>query len=233
MKKAVLFLGLMAMTSVSAQWNYDNQNMIYHNLAGNTVSVGTTAQGNYGASDKAFEVNSTSNFAVFSLRAASNNIQIINSATFGNSFALPNSSAFSFNMGGVSTGANPALRINTNGSIGIATALTPTGYKLAVGGKIIAEELKVQLQTAPWPDYVFEPGYKLPALSDVEKYIQENGHLTQIPSAKEVELNGFEVGEMNRLLLQKVEELTLYLIEQNKEIAALKAKYETTQKTKL
>ena len=103
------------------------------------------------------------------------------------------------------------------GNVGIGTNIIPTDFKLAVAGKIIAEELKVQLQTA-WPDYVFTNEYQLPTLQEVEKQIQENGHLENIPSACEVQENGIEVGEMNRLLLEKIEELTLYTIDQQKQL---------------
>lgn len=111
----------------------------------------------------------------------------------------------------------------TDGNVGIGTSTIPSAYKLAVNGKIITEELKVQLQSA-WPDYVFTKGYELPSLEEVERHITENGHLINIPSAKEVEENGLEVGEMNRLLLEKIEELTLYIIQlekKNKRIDAL------------
>ncbi|HRB72612.1 MAG TPA: hypothetical protein PK776_12270, partial [Flavobacterium sp.] len=74
-----------------------------------------------------------------------------------------------------------------------------------------------------WADYVFESDYNLPTLQQVEKHIKEKGHLKDIPSAKEVEENGIELGEMNKLLLQKVEELTLYIIEMNKELQAVKS----------
>ena len=67
-----------------------------------------------------------------------------------------------------------------------------------------------------WPDYVFEKEYPLPDLLDVESFITENKHLPEIPSATEIEKDGQDLGEMNRLLLQKVEELTLYLIEMKK-----------------
>lgn len=112
-------------------------------------------------------------------------------------------------------GNTQLMRIAANGNITIGTALTPSTYKLAVGGKIIAEELKVQLQ-AQWPDYVFVKDYKLPTLAEVEKYIQEKGHLSNVPSASEIEKNGFEVGEMARIQQQKIEELNLYIIELNK-----------------
>lgn len=99
-----------------------------------------------------------------------------------------------------------------NGSVGIGTT-TPSS-KLAVNGNIKAKEIKVEI--ANWPDYVFTNSYKLPTLRDTEKYINEKGHLPGIPSAGEVEKNGVELGDMNKKLLQKIEELTLYLIEVNK-----------------
>ncbi|GGD07570.1 hypothetical protein GCM10011368_06870 [Hyunsoonleella pacifica] len=75
-----------------------------------------------------------------------------------------------------------------------------------------------------WPDYVFTNDYKLPTLLEVEAYIKENGHLPNIDSAKEVEKNGVLLGEMNAKLLEKIEELTLYIIEQQKQIELLKLK---------
>ncbi len=100
------------------------------------------------------------------------------------------------------------------GNVGIGTEDTK-GYKLGVKGKIAAEEVKVALYNA-WPDYVFESDYNLPTLQQVENHIAENGHLEDIPSAAAVKENGIQLGEMNAKLLQKIEELTLYMIEQNK-----------------
>ena len=114
-------------------------------------------------------------------------------------------------------GNTQLMRIAANGNITIGTTLTPIAYKLAVGGKIIAEELKVQLQ-AQWPDYVFKKKYKLPTLAEVEKQIQDKGHLLNMPSAIEIEKNGFDVGEMARIQQEKIEELTLYIIELNKKL---------------
>jgi hypothetical protein len=108
----------------------------------------------------------------------------------------------------------------TNGNVGIGTTDTK-GYKLAVNGDAIFTKIKVK-SFAAWPDYVFEEDYVLPALSEVEQFIKTNKYLPDIPSAKEVKENGIDVEEMNRKLLQKVEELTLYLIQQQKEITALK-----------
>jgi hypothetical protein len=112
-----------------------------------------------------------------------------------------------------------ALYSNPEGNIGMGTAIIPTGYKLAVAGNIIADKIKVKKSTnGTWPDFVFRKDYQLLSLSEIEKYVNENSHLPEIPSAAEVEKDGQDLGEMNRLLLKKVEELTLYLIEQNKHI---------------
>jgi hypothetical protein len=107
------------------------------------------------------------------------------------------------------------LRITKNGSVGIGTTTIPTGYKLAINGHAIAEKVVIRKNTN-WPDYVFEDSYQLPNLSDIESYVKKNQHLPEIPSASEIEENGQDLGEMNKLLLKKIEELTLYLIEERK-----------------
>ena len=101
------------------------------------------------------------------------------------------------------------MRIDNNGNIGVGT--TTPAEKLSVNGKIRAHEIKVE--TSNWPDYVFEPSYNRPSLSELETFIKVNKHLPEIPSAKEVEENGVSLGEMNAKLLKKIEELTLHLIE--------------------
>jgi len=93
-------------------------------------------------------------------------------------------------------------------------------YKLSVEGKVIVEEVKVQLSNE-WADFVFYDDYKLPTLKEVENYIVEKGHLKDIPSAKEVAEEGVFLGQMDAKLLQKIEELTLYTIAQEKEIRKL------------
>ena len=113
------------------------------------------------------------------------------------------------------------MRIQGNGSVGIGTS-NPQGYKLAVAGNMIAEEVVVKLQ-GNWPDYVFKPEYHLPSLSEVESFIQAHSHLPNVPSEKDIQENGIKQGEMDAVLLRKIEELTLYMIEQQKEIEALKA----------
>ncbi|NAY93460.1 hypothetical protein GTQ34_16230 [Muricauda sp. JGD-17] len=107
--------------------------------------------------------------------------------------------------------------------IGLNTINIPLGYTLAVKDKIITEELRVRTY-ANWPDHVFENDYKLPDLTEVEKHIQTNGHLKDIPSAKNVRDNGFLIGDMNSRLLKKIEELTLYTIAQQKALDEQKQK---------
>ena len=120
--------------------------------------------------------------------------------------------------------------------VAIGTSTFANGYKLSVGGKIICEELQVQLE-ASWPDYVFADNYDLISLSELESYINKNKHLPNIPAAAEVEDAGISVGEMQRKMMEKIEELTLYIIEQNKsmevqqaQIDALKNELETLKK---
>ncbi|MBX2969588.1 MAG: hypothetical protein KF803_09455 [Cyclobacteriaceae bacterium] len=108
----------------------------------------------------------------------------------------------------------------TTGTVSIGTTTAPSSYKLAVGGKIVAEEVVVKLQTN-WPDYVFEPEYKLLSLEELQAFIKQHKHLPGVPSAKEVKENGVPVGEMNAVLLKKIEELTLYTLELEARIKSL------------
>lgn len=120
---------------------------------------------------------------------------------------------------------------NTSGVlIGSITDEPATGYMLNVGGKIICEELRVQL-TSSWPDYVFEPEYKRLSLTDLEQTVKSNKHLPGIPSAAQVELDkGISVGDFQKRLLEKVEELYLYIFEMNKENQDLRRQVEILSK---
>ncbi len=109
-----------------------------------------------------------------------------------------------------------AMRINANGNVGIGTSNAK--QKLSVNGIILAREIMVSTDPADWPDYVFEKEYPLRKLSDVENFIKTNKHLPDMPSAAAVAKDGVKLAEMNKRLLQKVEELTLYLIEQDKKL---------------
>ncbi len=121
---------------------------------------------------------------------------------------------------------NTKLRISENGNVGIGT-VNPGAWRLAVNGKVRAKEIKVE---TGWADFVFYKDYKLPTLTEVENHIKAKGHLKDIPSAKEVAENGIFLGEMNAKLLQKIEELTLYTIAQEKKLTSQAKKIELLEK---
>jgi hypothetical protein len=119
---------------------------------------------------------------------------------------------------------------NSQGNVGIGTSDTK-GYKLAVAGKAVAEEITVKVQSN-WPDYVFDPSFKLMPLNELKVFIDKNQHLPEIPSAVNIKNDGLHLGEMNQLLTKKVEELTLYHInadqkamQQERELSNLKIQF--------
>ncbi|PRY48104.1 hypothetical protein B0I27_11638 [Arcticibacter pallidicorallinus] len=136
------------------------------------------------------------------IRSASPQIQLEKAGLLN--WFIGNRSGNDFSIGTDANGHYHALRIDANGTV-------------SVSGKIRAQEIKVE-GAGNWPDYVFEPSYRPTALSDIESYITTNKHLPDIPSAKEVEASGVNLGEMNVMLLKKIEELTLHLIQKEKEL---------------
>jgi hypothetical protein len=149
----------------------------------------------------------------------------------------PGSNMLAFAVGGAEK-----LRIHDNGNVGINTinptaSLTvdgnvlignpsvvtlPAGYKLYVQTGILTEKVKVAIvNTTNWADYVFENSYKLRDLNELETFIKTNKHLPNIPSAEEMVAEGLDVATMDAKLLEKIEELSLYIIEQNKRIEKL------------
>ena len=112
------------------------------------------------------------------------------------------------------------INTDANDNVGIGTNDTK-GYKFAVNGNFIATAVTVKLY-ANWPDYVFKPTYKLPSLTAVKTYIGKNRHLPEMPSAQEVAKNGVNLGEIVKIQTKKIEELTLYLIDKDKELKELK-----------
>ena len=118
-------------------------------------------------------------------------------------------------------GTTELMRINQNGKVRIGLGTndikTPDGYKLFVEEGILTEKVKGAVKTTTdWADYVFAKDYKLMPLEEVEKFTKENNHLPNVPSATEMVNQGLDVAKMDAKLLEKVEELTLYIIEQNK-----------------
>ncbi len=118
---------------------------------------------------------------------------------------------------------NFLMFINTDGNVGIdvkPSKIDPN-FRLSVNGNIRATEITVE---TGWADFVFEDNYTLRSLNEVETFIDENGHLPEVPSAEEIQKNGAPVGEIQTILLQKIEELTLYAIAQQKLIDELTKK---------
>ncbi len=150
------------------------------------------------------------------------------------------SSTKNFQFKNLTTGAIP-ISLSPDGTVGINTddffadhALYVDGsvyikkdstvaHSLWIEGSSIAEEMFVQIKDGTWGDYVFKDDYLLLPLNDLKTFISENGHLPEMPTAAEVEEEGVKTGETIRLLTVKVEELTLYLLDQQKEIEELKA----------
>lgn len=166
----------------------------------------------------------------------SGNLSLRDASTLGGNTANPNNWSLSGNAG-----INPAttyigttdnqplifktsgaetMRINSSGQVTVGAVTAPSGIKLAVGGNIIAEKVTVKLITN-WADFVFDDNYRLPTLTEVEKYISANKHLPDVPSAAEVQKEGLNLGDNQAVLLRKIEELTLYVIELNKKVEKL------------
>lgn len=126
----------------------------------------------------------------------------------------------------VRTNGADRLWIDSVGYVTIGGKIGPTlsgPYKLAVKGKIAATDFNV-IASGSWPDYVFDPSYKLKTLEETEAFIKSNKHLPNIPAASVVEKEGIALGDMQKRMMEKIEELTLYLIEANKQIKDLNKK---------
>lgn len=136
------------------------------------------------------------------------------------------------------TNNSSRMYISADGNVGIGTTDVATGdFKLYVETGIRTRKIKVDQLATAWPDYIFHPRYKLPSLKEVEKFIQKYRHLPDVPSAVEVEKKGLDLGDNQAVLLRKIEELTLYLIEMDKKMeklseenAALKESLEAKRK---
>ncbi|RYY68859.1 MAG: hypothetical protein EOO13_11145 [Chitinophagaceae bacterium] len=218
------------------EFNKDNQENVIIN--GGRL-LGRTFLNCENSGDVIIGANSTSRVGIGSNFTHPNTrVSIQTAAEYANAFILENSTGtvqFNAFLGGPNNGntvslgtpgnmpiamyTNSANRffISGNGNIGIGTD-NPT-YKLSVNGNVRSKEVVVE---AGWADYVFDKNYELRPLDNVEKFIQENNHLPGIPSAKEIQQHGLHVGELQTKMMEKIEELTLYIIQLKKEMDALK-----------
>lgn len=121
----------------------------------------------------------------------------------------------------IRTNGADRVYVDNAGNVSIGTTAVANGYKVSVAGKVMCEELRVQLR-ASWPDYVFNNNYKLLPLAELKTFIEKNNHLPNIPKASVIEKEGMEVGDMQKKMMQKIEELTLYILDLQKQIDDLK-----------
>lgn len=174
-------------------------------------------------------------FATFYDNSMSGQIRYIN---FGRNASLLNTGELAFNHNADNSSANwvslglfgqnahERLYVLGDGNVGIGTQESG-GYKLSVNGKIRAQEVKIEASN--WPDYVFDEDYKIASLSEIKFFIHENKHLPEIPSASTMEKDGIDVGKMNSLLLKKIEELTLHLIQKEQQIDDLEKRMQSIE----
>ncbi|MXN89984.1 hypothetical protein GR160_01995 [Flavobacterium sp. Sd200] len=211
----------------SGQSNVGNYNVFMGRFAGNNaagdynVCVGPNAGGGDVNTHLGFR-NVLLGYRAGMLETGSDKLHIANSATstliYGE-FKSSTPAQLKFNAQKVGIG------YDSNGVFGNFPAITfsdAASYRLFVRGGILAYQMRVRIETG-WADYVFAKDYKLMSLKDTEKYIANNGHLPNMPSAAEVEADGVELGNIVKLQQEKIEELTLHLIEQDKQIEFLKA----------
>ncbi len=215
--------------SIQIGTNVNSNQSLYGFASNKSMQLFTSPNGGY------FEItngSSTLNFTVSNCNGCYATVAqpgdaVINARSTGSLIIANESNGNIKFVCGLSGSGTTRMMIDKNGNIGIGTGSTVLNplEKLAVNGLIHTKEVKVDLLN--WPDFVFDKNYNLPSLIAVEKQINDNGHLANIPSAKDVAENGVLLGEMNKNLLQKVEELTLYLIQMNKDIEVLKAQLKT------
>jgi hypothetical protein len=197
---------------------------------GNVVIGGSSLNGGYGSNERILQLQAEGSWlSMITPSGASFSLGF--SASLGtNLYSRASQMAF-WTSPTIAGGLAERMRITTDGNVGIGTRLTnnPNNYKLAVNGVIGAKEVQIENTSSTWADYVFEPTYKLMSLQELQLYIASNKHLPEIPSAEEVKNNGHKLGEMDVLLLKKVEELTLYIIELKNENAELMKRLDTLE----
>jgi len=205
----------------------------YVGIGTTTINQALTLKGNMSASPSGTTPVETYNGSLMITKPAASG-QYINLARSGNSTwsigTVYNSNTFAIGQANTADASftAPVFNITTTGNVGIG-AIAPQ-CKLDVAGTIRAAEVKI-VSINQFADFVFDKSYELPALKDVHSFIQKNGHLPNIPSAKEAKENGIDLAEMQVKLLQKVEELTLYALDQQKHIEEQQKRIEELEKS--
>lgn len=177
-------------TSPIIQLQESGVNKGFVQLSGDNLRVGTNSSNDLGSF--VVRTNGADRFLVDALGVAAFNNNVVMTA---NAFINGNARA---------------------GTLNVGTSLNTAGYIVRIGGKMICEEVKVKLISSGWPDYVFSDKYKLPTLQELQSFIQKNKHLPNIPSAAEVEKEGIDLGDMQKRMMEKIEELTLYILQLEK-----------------
>lgn len=194
------------------------------------IGTGTTTPTN------ALEVNGTTVSTNLKISGLASSTQKVLTVGTGGQVSATDGSTFADNMGDHTATQNINLNgrkivngsastnglfVGTNGNVRIGAGSGNPSNALEVNGIVRTKEVLVEI--TGWSDFVFEKDYKLMSLAEVEQFVKQHGHLPDIPSANEVEENGIGLGEMNALLLQKIEEMTLHLIEMEKRIQELES----------
>ncbi|WP_369012993.1 hypothetical protein [Flavobacterium anhuiense] len=240
MKKQILIISFLfnSIVSMNAQWTGTNPISTTSNVG---IGTGYGGVGNLVPIEKLTIGEMGGNIAIMDRRTSttemySSGIKFYDFYNEAAAISLEHNSYFGGSVRALKFSVNGAerIRINSNGRVGIGT-VNPT-YMLDVIGTIRAREIKVDLNGA---DFVFENDYKLMPLNELEKFVKDNKHLPEVLPAKEMEKNGTDLGVLASKLLQKIEELTLYTIEQNKkiekqnqELKMLKGKIKKMESTK-
>lgn len=228
MKKLILFLTFVLAYSLiySQQWAGSTTTSGLITREGNVVIGGVGLSGSWSPNSRVLELQSIAGEMSFlAFREGGSN-----STSFDIGFKSNNYAALYSNQVPMLfvTNGGERMRINTNGKIVIGQGVlsTPGTYNLYVSGGILTEKLKAALPSGSnWADYVFDSNYQLQPLSNVEAYIKTYKHLPGIPSASDlVKDSGIDVVQMFSKQMEKIEELTLYLINQNKQIESLKTR---------
>lgn len=201
----------------------------FQNTSGTGNSfIGVFAGGFDGFTPSGGVSNTTGNYnTMIGFKACTGAAALTNATAIGANAVVSISNAVVLGASGTNVGIGvtaPRTSLEVSGSAIIGSGITslPAGYNLYVANGVLTEKVTIAARnTTAWADFVFDKNYKLRPLSEVENFINQNGHLPEVPSTQEVQTNGMNLAENDAKLLQKIEELTLYMIAQDKKIKNL------------